>query len=131
LERWADSLRDYEDLKRELPGDDEVARALSEVQLGFKKSLGEKMNQMWYGGNVEDISSNDQFREAVSHSGTYPYFFSLSSVQELPSFAGSCAHYYYGSMLFHHKTSDKATAVIPLLWEGMYKILKSLCNNNK
>ncbi|CAM6025301.1 unnamed protein product [Sphagnum balticum] len=68
LERWADSLRDYEDLKRELPGDEEVARALSEVQLGFKKSLGEKMNQMWYGGNVEDISSNDQFREAVSHS---------------------------------------------------------------
>jgi DnaJ family protein C protein 7 len=104
LERWADSLKDYEDLKRELPGDEEVARALSEVQLGFKKSLGEKMNQMWYGGNVEDISSNDQFREAVSHSGTYPYFFSLSSVQELPSFAGSCAHNYYGSKLFHHKT---------------------------
>ncbi len=123
-------MRDYEDLKRELPGDEEVARALSEVQLGFKKSLGEKMNQMWYGGNVEDISSNDQFREAVSHSGTYPYFFSLSFVQELPSFAGSCAHNYYGSMLFHHKIY-KASGVVPLLWEGMYKTLKTLCYNRK
>ncbi|CAM6034116.1 unnamed protein product [Sphagnum compactum] len=77
LERWADSLRDYEDLKRELPGDEEVARALSEVQLGFKKSFVEKMNQMWYGGNVEDISSNDQFREAVSHSGLAVVLFNM------------------------------------------------------
>jgi len=69
LERWADALRDYEALKRELPGNVEVARALSEVQLAFKKSLGEETYQMWYGGEVGEISSNDQFRKAVSCSG--------------------------------------------------------------
>ncbi|CAK9190578.1 unnamed protein product [Sphagnum troendelagicum] len=69
LERWADALRDYEALKRELPGNVEVARALSEVQLAFKKSLGEESYQMWYGGGVGEISSNDQFRKAVSCSG--------------------------------------------------------------
>ncbi|CAN5952660.1 unnamed protein product [Sphagnum jensenii] len=69
LERWADALRDYEALKRELPGNVEVARALSEVQLAFKKSLGEETYQMWYGGGVGEISSNDQFRKAVSCSG--------------------------------------------------------------
>lgn len=71
LERWADALRDYEALKRELPGNVEVARALSEVQLAFKKSLGEETYQMWYGGGVGEISSNDQFRKAVSCSGMH------------------------------------------------------------
>lgn len=71
LERWADALRDYEALKRELPGNVEVARALSEVQLAFKKSVGEETYQMWYGGEVGEISSNDQFRKAVSCSGMH------------------------------------------------------------
>jgi hypothetical protein len=71
LEQWADALRDYEALKRELPGNVEVAKALSEVQLAFKKSLGEETYQMWYGGEVGEISSNDQFRKAVSCSGMH------------------------------------------------------------
>lgn len=70
LERWKDALRDYERLKRELPEDAEVARSYFDAQVALKKHHGEETLPKWFGGQVEDITSNDQLREALSHPGT-------------------------------------------------------------
>ncbi|XP_058095621.1 TPR repeat-containing thioredoxin TTL1-like isoform X2 [Magnolia sinica] len=69
LERWADSVRDYEILRKELPGDKEVAEALFHAQVALKKSRGEEVYNMKFGGEVEEISDIDQFRAAISSPG--------------------------------------------------------------
>jgi tetratricopeptide (TPR) repeat protein len=71
LERWKDALRDYERLKRELPGDAEVARSYFDAQVALKKHHGEETLPKWFGGEIEDITSNDQLRESLSHPGTH------------------------------------------------------------
>lgn len=71
LERWKDALRDYERLKRELPGDAEVARSYFDAQVALKKQLGEQTLPKWFGGEIENITSNDQLRESLSHPGIY------------------------------------------------------------
>lgn len=76
LERWKDALRDYEILKRELPGDAEVARSYFDVQVALRKHHGEGILPKWFGGEIEDITSNDQLREALSHPGIAVVLFS-------------------------------------------------------
>lgn len=71
MERWKDALRDYERLKLELPGDPEVARCLFDTQVAMKKHYGEKSIPKWFGGEIEEVTSNDQLREALSHPGTH------------------------------------------------------------
>ena len=71
LERWKDALRDYEILKRELPGDAEVARSYFDAQVALKKHHGEETLPKWFGGEIEDITSYDQLRVSISHPGTY------------------------------------------------------------
>lgn len=73
LERWKDALRDYERLKRELPGDAEVARSYFDAQVALKKQLGEQTLPKWFGGEIENITSNDQLRESLSHPGITPH----------------------------------------------------------
>lgn len=70
LERWKDALRDFEKLKRELPGDAEVARSHFDAQVALKKHHGEVTLPKWFGGEIEDITSNDQLRKSLSHPGT-------------------------------------------------------------
>ncbi|XP_002966637.2 TPR repeat-containing thioredoxin TTL1 [Selaginella moellendorffii] len=69
LERWEDAARDYEAIRREHPGDVEVAQALFDVQVALKKSRGEEISRTHFGGGVEEVFRNDQFREAISCPG--------------------------------------------------------------
>lgn len=79
LERWEEALNDYEALRREIPGDVEVARALFDVQVAMKRSRGEEINDMKFGGEVEVVSSNDQFRKAITAPGLAVVHFSTRS----------------------------------------------------
>jgi hypothetical protein len=70
MERWEDALRDYEVLRREVPGDAEVARALYDVQVSLKKSKGEDTYKIRrFQGDVVEITTNDQYREAITAPG--------------------------------------------------------------
>lgn len=69
LERWVDALRDYEVLRKELPDDNEVAESLFHAQVALKKSRGEEVDNMKFGGEVEDVSGLEQFRAAISLPG--------------------------------------------------------------
>jgi tetratricopeptide (TPR) repeat protein len=79
LERWEEALNDYEALRREIPGDVEVARSLFDVQVALKRSRGEETNNMKFGGEVEVVSSNDQFRKAITAPGLAVVHFSTRS----------------------------------------------------
>lgn len=62
-------MRDYEVLRRELPDDNEVAESLFHAQVALKKSRGEEVYNMKFGGDVESVSGLEQFRAAISSSG--------------------------------------------------------------
>lgn len=66
LERWEDAVQDYEVLRKELPFDNEVAESLFHAQVALKKSRGEEVYNLKFGGEVEEVSSLDHFRAAVS-----------------------------------------------------------------
>jgi len=69
LERWEEAVTDYELLRRELPDDNEVAENLFHAQVALKKSRGEEVHNLKFGGEVEDISGLEQFRAAISLPG--------------------------------------------------------------
>lgn len=69
LERWAEAVKDYEVLRRELPDDTEVAEALFHALVALKKSHGEEVHNLKFGGEVEQVSGLDQFRAAISLPG--------------------------------------------------------------
>lgn len=57
-------------MRRELPGDNEVAESLYRAQIALKKSHMEDVyNNMKFGGEVEEVSSLDKFKAAVSSLG--------------------------------------------------------------
>lgn len=69
LERWEDALNDYEHLLKEIPGDQDVARGVFEVQAALQKSRTEEMYKRKFGNGMEEVSNKDQFREAVTFPG--------------------------------------------------------------
>lgn len=71
MERWEKAMRDYETLKKEMPGDLEIANELYEVQVAHKKAKGEKMIMSKNGGEVEEISSSVRLREVISQPGKH------------------------------------------------------------
>lgn len=73
LEMWADAVKDYEILRRELPDDNEVAESLFHAQVALKKSRGEEVHNMKFGGEVEEVSSLEQLRAAISFPGKPSY----------------------------------------------------------
>lgn len=79
LERWSEAVRDYEILRRELPDDNEVAESLFHSQVALKKSRGEDVFNMKFGGEVETVSGLEQFRAAISSSGTSVVHFRLGT----------------------------------------------------
>ncbi|XP_023524644.1 TPR repeat-containing thioredoxin TTL1-like [Cucurbita pepo subsp. pepo] len=79
LERWEDAIRDYEALRRELPDDNEVAESLFHAQVALKKSRGEEVHNLKFGGEVEVVSSIDQFRAAISFPGVTVVHFKVDS----------------------------------------------------
>ena len=83
-------MRDYEVLRRELPEDNEVAESLFHAQVALKKSRGEEVYNMKFGGEVEEVSSLEQFRAAISLPGKccpyIPNFLNYFQLLSLPFF---------------------------------------------
>lgn len=69
LGRWEDAVRDYEVLRRECPNDNEIAEGLFHAQVALKKSRGEEVYNMKFGGDVEEVSGIEQFKAAISVPG--------------------------------------------------------------
>ncbi|CAM6038647.1 unnamed protein product [Sphagnum compactum] len=69
MERWDKALKDYESLRKDMPGNVDIAKALFEVQIALKKSRGEETDDMHFGGVVEDVCTNEQLRHAISLQG--------------------------------------------------------------
>ncbi|XP_058221522.1 TPR repeat-containing thioredoxin TTL1-like [Rhododendron vialii] len=82
LERWAEAVRDYEVLSRELPHDNEVAESLFHAQVAMKKSRGEDVHNLKFGGEVESVSGLEQFKAAISSPGaSVVHFKAVSNLQ--------------------------------------------------
>ncbi|KAL7249671.1 hypothetical protein ACSBR1_011787 [Camellia fascicularis] len=79
LERWAEAVRDYEVLRRVLPNDNEVAESMFYAQVALKKSRGEDISNMKFGGEVELVSGLEQFRAAISSPGASVVHFKAAS----------------------------------------------------
>jgi hypothetical protein len=62
-------VRDYEVLRKELPGDKEVAEGLFHAQVALKMSRGEEVTNLKFGGEVEAVSTLEQFKAAISFPG--------------------------------------------------------------
>jgi tetratricopeptide (TPR) repeat protein len=69
MERWDQSLKDYEALRKEMPANRDVERALFEVQAAIKKLRGSATELKKQFGFEVDVCSNDQLREAISNHG--------------------------------------------------------------
>lgn len=59
-------MRDYEVLRRELPGDNEVSESLSQAQAALSKSQEEAHHVKF---DVEEVSGVEQFKTAISSPG--------------------------------------------------------------
>ncbi|ESQ48482.1 hypothetical protein EUTSA_v10022096mg [Eutrema salsugineum] len=66
LERWAEAVSDYETLRKELSYDKEVAESLFHAQVALKKSRGEVVLNMEFGGEVEEIFSLEELKAALT-----------------------------------------------------------------
>ncbi|OIW05291.1 hypothetical protein TanjilG_03680 [Lupinus angustifolius] len=79
LDRWEEAVKDYEVLRRDLPNDNEVAEALFHAQVALKKSRGEEVHNLKFGGEVEEVSGLEQFRAAISLPGVSVAHFNIAS----------------------------------------------------
>ncbi|KAJ0500552.1 putative tetratricopeptide-like helical domain superfamily, Thioredoxin domain-containing protein [Helianthus annuus] len=79
LERWAESVRDYEVLRRALPNDNDIAESLFHAQVALKKSRGEEVYNLKFGGEVELINDLEQFKAAVVTTGASVVLFKTAS----------------------------------------------------
>ncbi|KAL1202434.1 TPR repeat-containing thioredoxin TTL2 [Cardamine amara subsp. amara] len=82
LGRWAEAVTDYEILRKELPYDKEIAESLFHTQVALKKSRGEVVLNMEFGGEVEEISSLEELKAALTRPGvSIVHFFKTSDQQ--------------------------------------------------
>ncbi|KAJ0452926.1 putative tetratricopeptide-like helical domain superfamily, Thioredoxin domain-containing protein [Helianthus annuus] len=79
LERWAESVSDYEVLRRELPDNNDIAESLFHAQVALKKSRGEEVYNLKFGGEVELINNLEQFKAAVASTGASVVLFKTTS----------------------------------------------------
>uniref|UniRef100_A0A1J3HR26 TPR repeat-containing thioredoxin TTL1 n=1 Tax=Noccaea caerulescens TaxID=107243 RepID=A0A1J3HR26_NOCCA len=79
MERWGAAVSDYEALRIELPNDKEVAESLFHAQVALKKSRGEEVSNMEFGGEVEEVYSREQFKAAMNLPGVSVIHFSTAS----------------------------------------------------
>lgn len=62
-------MKDYETLRKELPYDKEIAESLFHAQVALKKSHGEVVLNMEFGGQVEEITSHEELKAALTRPG--------------------------------------------------------------
>ncbi|KAF8110454.1 hypothetical protein N665_0083s0021 [Sinapis alba] len=82
LERWAEAVSDYEILRKELSYDREVAESLFHAQVALKKSRGEVVLNMEFGGEVEEIFSLEELKAALTRPGVSIVLFMKISDQQ-------------------------------------------------
>ncbi|KAL5232019.1 hypothetical protein ABZP36_030795 [Zizania latifolia] len=82
LERWADCVRDYEVLRKELPGDTDVAESLFHAQVALKTSRGEEVTNMKFGGEVETVTGIEQLQDAIHSPGVSVIYFMATMNQQ-------------------------------------------------
>lgn len=82
LGRWSEAVRDYEALRKELPGDNEVAESFHNAQVALKKSRGEFATNMKMHGEVEEFSSLEKFKAAISSPGVSLVHFKEASSEK-------------------------------------------------
>ncbi|CAL5096513.1 unnamed protein product [Urochloa decumbens] len=87
LERWADCVRDYEVLRKDLPGDTEVAECLFRAQVALKTTRGEEVSNMKFGGEVEAVTSLEQLRDAIHSPGVSVIYFMATMNQQCAQIA--------------------------------------------
>nr|XP_016443778.1 PREDICTED: TPR repeat-containing thioredoxin TTL1-like [Nicotiana tabacum] len=113
LERWAEAVRDYEVLRKELPQDNEVAESLFLAQVALKKSRGEDISDIKFGKEVELVSGLEQFQAAISSPGASVVHFEAASnlkcKQISPVFHTLCTK--YPSMNFLKVDVDESPAI--------------------
>ncbi|KAK7290852.1 hypothetical protein RIF29_05585 [Crotalaria pallida] len=78
LERWAEVVKDYEALKRELPYNNEVTESLCQAKISLEKSRGGVYGTK-FGVEVEEISTLDKFRAAIVSAGVSVVHFKETS----------------------------------------------------
>ncbi|OIV92448.1 hypothetical protein TanjilG_02211 [Lupinus angustifolius] len=97
LERWEEAVKDYEIMRRDHPNDNDVAEALFHAQVALKKSCGVEVNNLKFGGEVEEVSSLEQFRAAIFIPGVSIVHFetaSNSQCKEISQFVDTlCGRY--------------------------------------
>ncbi|KAJ1689978.1 hypothetical protein LUZ63_014133 [Rhynchospora breviuscula] len=75
LEKWAESVRDYEAAMKIFPENAKIVEALSHAQIALRKSQGEDVSRMISGTEVKDITSAEHFQESISESGASVVYF--------------------------------------------------------
>ncbi|EPS64731.1 hypothetical protein M569_10048, partial [Genlisea aurea] len=113
LERWKQAISEYELLRREHPDNAEIAESLFDAQVGLKKSLGEDVSLMKWGGSVESVDSLDKFRAVIQSQSASVVLFGTSSDPVCrvfsPSFDAICA--IYPTMNFYNVDTEEAPEV--------------------
>ncbi|XP_010504817.1 PREDICTED: TPR repeat-containing thioredoxin TTL4-like [Camelina sativa] len=71
LGRWEDAVRDYEVLRKELPGDSEVAESLQRAKTA--------LSNLGFNNEVEEVSTLDKFKTATLLPGFSVFHFKSSS----------------------------------------------------
>ncbi|KAF3600368.1 hypothetical protein F2Q69_00038328 [Brassica cretica] len=69
LERWDEAVSDYEALRKELSYDREIAESLFHAQVALKRSRGGVVLNMEFGCEVEEISTLEEFKAALTRPG--------------------------------------------------------------
>ncbi|CAH2053672.1 unnamed protein product [Thlaspi arvense] len=88
LERWAEAVSDYENLRKELSYDKEIAESLFHAQIALKKSHGEVVLNMEFGGEVEEISSLEELKGALTRPGVSIVHYFRASDQQCKEMSG-------------------------------------------
>ncbi|CAL9245898.1 unnamed protein product [Arabidopsis halleri] len=78
LGRWEDAVRDYEVLRKELPGDSEVAESLQRARTALS-NISEEPKYLGFNNEVEEVSTIDKFKTATSLPGICVFHFKSSS----------------------------------------------------
>ncbi|KFK38846.1 hypothetical protein AALP_AA3G167800 [Arabis alpina] len=82
LERWAEAVKDYETLRKELPYDKEIAECLFHAQVALKKSYGQVVLNMEFGGEVEEVFSHEELKAALTRPGVSIVLFVRATDQQ-------------------------------------------------
>ncbi|KAG6496922.1 inactive TPR repeat-containing thioredoxin TTL3-like [Zingiber officinale] len=69
LEQWNQAEKDYEVLRKEMPGDTEVVEALSRVQIAIRASRVKDVSDLKFSMEIKEIRGPEHFQAAITSPG--------------------------------------------------------------